>query len=418
MTIVVIGGGLAGLSAAMKLSEAGIDVTLVEKGAELGGAAASYKIGDYTIEKYYHHLFASDDTLLRLIEKLELKTKLEWRTARTGYFVDGKIYPLNTPSEIMKYPYLSFMDKARLALLVLRAKRAELSRFNNVSAADFLAKYGKRTYENFFEPLLRSKFGSGGDISAAWLLGRIKIRSTRSVEGERLGYIRGGFQQVIERMGSRIKGGIRTNCEVGRIVLDNDRVAGVDIGGEVIKCEGIISTAAPRVLNSLLGTPAVREVKYQGAACFLFGLSGKLMEDTYWLNIKGDVPFGALVEHTNFLPEDDYGENLLYVASYFQNENDIRWHLGEEELMGLYTQKLEELFPGFAAKVRWWRLARELFAGPIYEVGYTPLPYETSIRGLYTAGMFSLPNYPERSMNGSIRAGEECAERMIKCLGQ
>lgn len=418
MTIVVIGGGLAGLSAAVKLSEAGMDVTLIEKGAELGGAAASYKIGDYTIEKYYHHLFASDDALLRLIEKLGLKTRLEWRTARTGYYVDGRIYPLNTPSEILKYPYLSFMDKVRLTLLVLRAKRAELSRFNDVSAADFLTKYGKRTYENFFEPLLRSKFGSGENISAAWLLGRIKIRSTRSVEGEKLGYLRGGIWQLIEKMSGRIKGEIRTNCEVRRVALENGAVAGVDIGGEVIKCRGAISTAAPHVLNSLLGTPAVRGIKYQGAACFLFGLSGKLMEDTYWLNIKGDAPFGALVEHTNFIPEGDYGENLLYAASYFQNESDIRWRLGEEELMRLYVQKLEELFPGSVSKVRWWRLARELFAGPIYGVGYAPLPYGTGVKGLYIAGMFSAPNYPERSMNGSIRAGEECAEEMIEYLGR
>jgi len=52
---------------------------------------------------------------------------------------------------------------------------------------------------------------------------------------------------------------------------------------------------------------------------------------------------------------------------------------------------------------------------PIFETGFKNkvLPYKTKIKGLYLAGMFSPPNYPERSMNGSIRAGLECAEKIL-----
>jgi len=53
---------------------------------------------------------------------------------------------------------------------------------------------------------------------------------------------------------------------------------------------------------------------------------------------------------------------------------------------------------------------------PIFETGFKNkvLPYKTKIKGLYLAGMFSPPNYPERSMNGSIRAGLECAVEVCK----
>ena len=60
-------------------------------------------------------------------------------------------------------------------------------------------------------------------------------------------------------------------------------------------------------------------ISYQGTACALFGLKEKIMDDIYWLNIKEDVPFGAVIEHTNFIPESDYGERLMYVTTYFQD---------------------------------------------------------------------------------------------------
>jgi protoporphyrinogen oxidase len=63
-------------------------------------------------------------------------------------------------------------------------------------------------------------------------------------------------------------------------------------------------------------------------------------------------------------------------------------------------------------EIRWIRMAVDPFAGPVYTLGYrTKIPaYEQG--GLFMAGMFSAPNYPERSMEGSVRAGLAVAERV------
>ena len=53
----------------------------------------------------------------------ELSDKLEWKTGTTGYFARNTIYPLNTPLQILKYPELSLIDKARLAMLTLQCKK-------------------------------------------------------------------------------------------------------------------------------------------------------------------------------------------------------------------------------------------------------------------------------------------------------
>jgi len=420
MKTIIIGGGLSGLASAYRLlKEDTSDVTILEKGSEVGGMAASYHIGNYHIEKYYHHIFESDSELINLMNELGLGADLQWLKGTTGYHINGKIYPMNTPIELLKSP-LSVPDLIRLARIVLvirRAKDEEIYKLDCVTAKAWILKNaGRSVYERFFEPLLRSKFGSSHDrVSAAWLFGRIRIRSNRSTSGERLGYLRGGFHRLVARLAESIErmgGEIRTNCEASEIGIVDGSVSGVDAGGRM-DCDSVISTVSPRALLKM--APHAPDIPYQGTACALFGMNRSLMPDMYWLNIKSSVPFGAVIEHTNFLPVSDYGEHLVYVTAYFQDDTDPRWRSSEQELIDSYLGGLLELFPGFHRdEVSWWRLARDIDTAPVYLTDYIEKipPYSTDIDGLYLAGMFSRTNYPERSMNGSILAGFGCAEEI------
>ena len=422
MKIVIIGGGLAGLAAAYKLCESN-DVVIIEKDNNLGGMAASYHIDDYYIEKYYHHIFESDTEILQLIKELGLDNKLEWLCSSTGYFVDGKAYPMNTPFEILRFPPLSFFDIIRLGMLVVRAKFIkDTTPYDDITAADWIRKVaGKTVYENFFVPLLKSKFGSNSNrVSAAWLLGRVQIRSNRGTHGEKLGYMRGGFNALVDAIKQFIvkSGGIiKTNCTASEIKIKNGSVRGVVVDGKLIECDAIISTAAPDVLDILTKGQldihnTLANINYQGTACVLFGLKKELMGNMYWLNIKADVPFGAVIEHTNFLPLSYYNEHLVYVTAYIQDESNTLWKQSEEDLIKSYVSGLELMFPHFLQNdIKWAKLYRRLDTAPVYETGYKSkvLPIQTNINGLYICGMFSPSNYPERSMNGSIAAGFQCA---------
>jgi protoporphyrinogen oxidase len=143
-----------------------------------------------------------------------------------------------------------------------------------------------------------------------------------------------------------------------------------------------------------------------------------MKEGTYWLNINATVPFGALIEHTNFLPAKDYsGQHILYVAAYFQDPRDPLCADSPEDVLEKFLDGIERLFPDFNRdSILWWRLARDAQTAPVYETGYVDkvLPYKTDIPGLYLAGMFSQANYPERSMNGSIKAGFEVADAIVR----
>jgi protoporphyrinogen oxidase len=429
MKTIVIGGGLTGLAAAYKLLKSGVsDVKILEKDPEPGGMAASYHISDYHIEKYYHHIFESDTELINLMEDLGLGKDLQWLKGTTGYHIDGKIYPMNTPLELLRSP-LSILDLMRLAAIVLAIKwKKEISGFDDVTAKEWILKNaGNSVYERFFEPLLRSKFGNNHDlVSAAWLFGRIRIRSNRSASGERLGYLRGGFYRFVKRLADSITwmgGEVRAGCEVSEIVVSDDSVCGVSAGG-YMECDAVISTVSPHAFSGMIRTGSgfrgMPDIPYQGTACALFGMDKPLLNNTYWLNIKSDVPFGAVVEHTNFLPVADYGEHLVYVTAYFQDADDPRWRCTEQEVIDSYLSGLERLFPDFnRSNIRWWRIARHIDTAPVYLTGYARnIPrYSTDLAGLYLAGMFSGANYPERSMNGSILAGFGCAGEIMGKMG-
>ena len=433
MKIIIIGSGLAGLAAGYKLCKSD-EIIIFEKDAEIGGMAASYCQSyagkEYFIEKYYHHIFRSDSELLALIRELGLESKMLWLKGKNAYFVEEKSYPMNTPSEILRFSPLSFTDLVKLGLLVFRIKIInDTTSYDKIKAKDWIIdNAGKSVYENFFAPLLKSKFGDNAEnVSAAWLIGRVKIRSDRGTEGEKLGYMRGGFNSLIEALSGEItaqRGEILKNKEVTEIVITDNKVQGVIVNGNFTTCDAVISTVEPRVLDKLtkgkLGAlqETLQKIHYQGTACALIGLEKKLMEEgNYWLNIKADVPFGAVIEHTNFMPFEDYGEHLIYMTSYFQDEKDALWVQTEEEVLDSYLRGLEKMFPDFSRKeIHWTKLFRRMDTAPVYEQGYLEkvLPFEAGPSGLYLAGMFSSTNYPERSMNGSIKAGFESANFFIK----
>jgi len=170
----------------------------------------------------------------------------------------------------------------------------------------------------------------------------------------------------------------------------------------------------PNVLEKLTGYTC--DIDFQGAVCAVVTMAEPLTE-TYWLNVAHDAPFGALIEHTNFVPPERYGgDHLLYIASYVQDRNEAVWRMDDTALRESWLSELEEMFPGFGrSSVEEFRVARNPRVAPVYERGYLEMvvPYDLSeavAEGVYYAGMASRAQYPERSLNGGVVAGFECAD--------
>jgi protoporphyrinogen oxidase len=428
----VVGGGIAGLAAAHRLQERGHEVRVFEASSDLGGLAATYETAGDRIEKFYHHLSKSEETIVRLAESLGLGEDVEWRVGENAYYVDGVVHPMDTAWEILAYPHLSVYDKFRLGMLVLgvdvrgwrpsRGTYDDFTDFEEVPIDEFLLEHTTRgVFENFFLPLLEAKFGDRWrEVSAAWLLARVRFRGERDLtRGEILGYLEGGFGRLLDALVDAVG---REQIATGHRVTDLDVADGrvrsltaeTDAGTATTDVDAVVVAAMPNVLEALTGYTC--GVDFQGTVCSVLSMEESLT-DTYWLNIADDAPFGALVEHTNFVPPDRYGdEHLLYAVSYIQRPDEELWTMDDDAVEERWLSGIESLFPGFDREaVNWVRTARNPRTAPVYERGYLDMvvPYDLGdavADGVYYAGMASRAQYPERSLNGGIEAGFACAD--------
>ncbi|MFB6254630.1 MAG: NAD(P)/FAD-dependent oxidoreductase, partial [Halobacteriaceae archaeon] len=421
---------------AYRLQQQGYSVQVYEASDSIGGLAATYETAGDHIEKFYHHLSKSEQTIVELANELGLGDKVEWNYKSDGYYVNGVVHPLDKPWEILAYPHLSLYDKFRLGMLTLDIDvrggipkfdtYENLEDFENVPVKEFILEHTTQSvYTNFFEPLLDAKFGSRkDDVSAAWLLGRIKFRGERDfLRGEILGYIKGGFHLLIEELINAIgRENITTNATVTDITITNGAVSEIQVadGNTTVthSVSDVIVATMPHVLESLTGYTC--SIDFQGTICSVISTEESLM-DTYWLNIADKSRFGVLIEHTNFIPKHRYGdEHLLYAASYIQDSEDKLWQMSNEEIERYWIQGIENMFPDFKKEnINWVKTARNPRTAPIYEQGYLQMviPYDLGddvAENLYYAGMASRAQYPERSLNGGIKAGYACADRIIE----
>ena len=399
MRIAIIGGGVSGLVSAYKLSK-DHKITIYEKSAEIGGLLSSYHRENYSIEKYYHHFFSGDTSFLNLLDELNLSHKILWLMGSTGTLFNGTLYPLTTPFEILCYPHLSMIDKFRLALFTKKTKTFDLLKLDGISAEKFLTEQlGDKIFQSFFRPLLNSKFGqNAGKVSAAWVVSRVAIRSDRGPGGERLGYLDRGFSSFIRKISERITGQggeIRTNTPVTSISGGEN---GWQVNGE--KYDAVIATIAPGLLRETgLDIP---DIPYQGAACLTMGLVRPVTQGIYWINLYDDAPFGAVIAHTCFAPRDWYGEDIVYLASYYTGASSPEL---KEKMIKDFCIK----FSVREDEITWSQMSDDPYAGPLYLAGYHEKMKKVSVPGLVLAGMFSEENYPERSIEGSVRAGLRAA---------
>src|SRR5947199_39914 len=80
----VVGGGALGLAAAVELAQAGEQVIVIERERQLGGLAAGFQVEGTALEKFYHHIFRTDTTIIRMIRELGLEDRLVWGRPNTS----------------------------------------------------------------------------------------------------------------------------------------------------------------------------------------------------------------------------------------------------------------------------------------------------------------------------------------------
>ena len=188
---VIVGGGIAGATAALRLADAGEDVVLLEAGQRLGGLVVSFEVGGTPLECFYHHVFPHESHIRALIDELGLTAKLDWLPSSMGVLNGGRIWPFTTPLDILRFGPLKPWQRLRMGIGGLRLQSwRDWESLDTVPAQEWLrAATGDAAVRELWHPLLRAKFGPAApQVPAAWMWGRFdQRRGARSGAGEKLG---------------------------------------------------------------------------------------------------------------------------------------------------------------------------------------------------------------------------------------
>lgn len=432
MKIAIIGAGFGGMAAAWDLRRAGHDVVIYEAADFVGGLASGFKEPgwEWSVEKFYHHWFASDKEMLKMIGELGLRERVIFPRPYTVIYQNGSFYPFdsmfsNIPLFILRfYPLQIF----RIGLVGLYLRLTNNWRSLEKHTADeWMLKYaGETIYNRMWRPLLVSKFSEQyyKQVNMAWLWARLKARTTR------LGTFEGGFQRFADLFAERLRGmgvEIRLGAKVESIKRNADLGLSVksESGDEVY--DQVLVTTSPALMARLCPElpesylKGLLELKSMGAVVMVAALKHQLSEQGYyWFNLPKEqgFPMLALVEHTNFVPADKFGgDHIIYAGDYLVPGHEY-FRLSEAELLERFAPAFKRVNPAFEAEwVRKVWVFKTNYAQPVPLVNHSKNipPLETPVEGLYFASMSQV--YPwDRGTNFAVEIGRRAARLMLRKL--
>lgn len=428
----MVGGGLSGLVVADRLLAGGHAVVVFERYAEPGGLVGTFETAGERLECFYHHLFTSDVDYVDLARDLGLASGLEWRPSRMGFFSRGRLWDFGTPASLFRFSPLGGVGRVQFVLSTLALRhRNDWRALEGETVAGWFRRNGYGSaYERVWGPLLAQKFGSRAEeVGLVWLWGKIALR-TRSRDatglGERLGYLRGSFGRCIEALASRVaeRGGEIRESRPVRVVSRDDSGFEVSFRGGTERFDLVVSTVAvPELLRIFPGIPEELRVRwgkvtYAHALCAVLELDRPL-SPYYWTNVgEVDMPFGGVIEQTNFVPAERYGGRCFVYLSDYVLPDDPKWRMRDEELWALYEPGLGRFSNEWGrAEILSRRLFRAEYAQPVVLPGWSALVpgIRTGISGLYSAAMAQV--YPQdRGQNYAVRLARQAAAVVVEDL--
>jgi len=426
----IIGAGIGGMSAAYDLAKIGKKVVIFEASDHVGGLATGFKEPhwDWTVERFYHHWFHSDEHMLGLIDELGWTDKVIFPKPTTVMYYRGKFYPFDSIPAALMYPGLGWgFNKIRFGLIGLYLRLTNNWQALEKTTVDaWMRKWaGDKVYESMWEPMMIGKFGEkfARVVNMAWFWARLHARTTR------LGTFEGGFQVFADKFAERLKQmgvTILLESHVTEIKAADESEISITTGeGQTYNFSQALVTTSPGLLARLAhGLPqsyldGLLSLNSMGAVVMVVSLKHQLsQEGYYWYNIpkSAGFPFLSLVEHTNFVkPEYFGGDHILYIGDYLPKDHAY-FDLTKEELEQRFLPHLKKFNPDFSpdwVKKTW--LFRTKYAQPVPLVNHAKnIPaIRTPIPGLYFASMSQV--YPwDRGTNFAVEIGRRAANMMFQ----
>lgn len=423
----IIGGGVLGMTLALRLAQQGQSVTLYEAASKAGGLTGAWEMDGTVWDKYYHVILMSDLNTRKILQEIGLEEDLRWVETKTGFYSGGKLYSMSNIIEFFKFPPINLIDKFRLGLTIFVASKiTNWKRLENIPVAEWLTKWsGKRVFEKIWLPLLKAKLGDNyKNTSAAFIwttIQRMYAARKSGLKKEMFGYVTGGYEKINQRFADHlVKLGvnIQYNAAVTAVQKNGDdklevlTQSGTQVFDQVIST--LSSQASVALANGLTEEEKKKhnDIKYLGVICPSVMLR-KAISPYYVTNITDTwPPFTGVIEMTALIDKNEVdGKHLVYLPKYV-NPDDTLFDKDDAALRKIFMDALFKMYPQIKEEdVLFWGVskARVVFALPT-------INYSGKVPGIST----SLKNYyivnSAQIINGTLNVNEtiQVAETKLK----
>jgi squalene-associated FAD-dependent desaturase len=449
--VVVIGGGLAGITAAITLRQAGVGVTLLEARPRLGGATTSFSRGDLTIDTGQHVFLRCCTSYAELLAQLGVADSVTMQDrfditvlsprGRARLRRSGLPAPLHLGRSLVGYRFLSLPERLRVgrAALALRFTDPAAPGLDGQRLGDWLAARGQNEHarRKLWDLFIVSSLNIDGDEASVPLAATVLKTALLSgndaadigVPSVPLGELHGrAAARLLDRLGARLRLGAKAVAvEPGpaggylvRVGSGADGGAGEDSergGAEPVIADGVILAVPAGPAARLAGAAGV-----QGAARWDdLGSSPIVNVHVVYDRRVMDLPFAAAVDSPVQWVFDktrtaglQQGQYLALSQSAAEGDVDVP----VEALREQFLPALEQLFPEAAgAQVTDFFVTRERRATFRQAPGCGALRpgAATSLPGLLLAGAWTDTGWPD-TMEGAVRSGRTAAQELIREL--
>ncbi|MFI0959912.1 hydroxysqualene dehydroxylase HpnE [Streptomyces sp. NPDC021080] len=442
-TAVVIGGGLAGITAALALADAGLRVTLLEGRPRLGGLAFSFQRGELTVDNGQHvflrcctayrwFLDRVDATALAPLQDrldvpvLDLEAPEGRRLGRIGR--SALPVPLHLARSLATYQHLSLAERARVGRAALALKGLDLTdpALDEQNFGDWLAGHGqsRRAVEALWDLVGVATLNAVAQDSSLGLAAMVFKTGLLSDPGAAdIGWARVPLGELHDTLARKAldSAGVRTEIRT-RVTsvspYENGRWS-VQVPGERIDADAVVLAVPQREAYDLLPEGALdapERLLDIGTAPIL---NIHVVYDRKVLTAPFFAALGSPVQWVFDRTEASGLREGQYVAlsqSAAQDEIDEPVAVLRER----YLPELERLLPGArGAGVKDFFVTRERTAtfAPAPGVGRLRPGARTKAPGLYLAGAWTATGWPA-TMESAVRSGVGAADAALSALGR
>ena len=441
--VVVAGGGLAGLTAAKRLVDAGLSVELLEKRQILGGKVSAWRDGDGDwVESGLHTFFGAYVEIFELMRELGVYDEVLWKPHVLQYTLAGgdrfSFRTTRLPSPMHLLPavfenrYFSLSEKLSLARAlrpILFGSERYYAEIDRMSYQEWHRELGisDRMLRRMFLPMtLALKFLPPEEISARIV---VDVSGTflRERGASRMGFLSGSpaekltgpLARAVERAGGRI----RTGVGVARLGLGEDgRVAWVETtAGERRDVDAVVLALPIHNLKRLIPVELERDPFFKNLSAFdgVPVITVQLWYDRQISHVDnilfcpdGRIPVYADLGNTT----PDYAAGGRSRFELVVAPAADLMGLDDAEIVARVARDVEACFPATAAGARVVKSTVVRIPRSVYR----PAPgldalrptQETPVPNLFLAGGYTRQRFYD-SMEGAVSSGNRAARALI-----